>query len=77
MKDVEYDKANVAVVNIKESKNNMLRSFVVSNSADSQVDYLKLLPDYIKLRPQNAQDERLFYRYEGSWKTYHCQGRHP
>jgi integrase len=76
LKDVERDKENVAVVNIKESKNNMLRRFVVSNSADSQVDYLKLLRDYIKLRPRNAQDERLFYRYERGRCVNQVVGKH-
>jgi integrase len=76
LKDVECDKENVAVVNIKESKNNMLRRFVVSNSADSQVDYLKLLRDYIKLRPRNAQDERLFYRYERGRCVNQVVGKH-
>lgn len=75
LSDIEY-KDDVAVVKICETKNNIQRSFVISNNAESQVNWLKLLYDYTQLRPKNAQDERFFYRYERDRCVNQVVGKH-
>uniref|UniRef100_A0A1Y1NDN0 Uncharacterized protein n=1 Tax=Photinus pyralis TaxID=7054 RepID=A0A1Y1NDN0_PHOPY len=62
-KDIDL-KDDVAIVRILETRNTIRRSFIITNNSEGSSDWLKLLQTYMKLRPYNAVDERLFFRYE-------------
>lgn len=67
--DVEY-KNCVMLVQILTTKNNLQRRFVVIE------DWVTIVNRYINLRPQNAQDERIFYRYERGRCVNQVVGKH-
>lgn len=70
-------KDDIALIKISTTKNGVKRSFVVTNDDGGGIPYVKLLQDYIKLRPENAhQDQRLFYRYERGRCVNQVIGKH-
>lgn len=74
LNDIEI-KDDVAIVKILQSKNKVQRSFVIADDG-GPVSFMRLLQDYIKLRPNNAQDERLLYRYERGRCVNQVIGKH-
>lgn len=73
-KDIQL-KDDLAIVNIIETKNNVRRSFVIMKNTE-HADWLKLVQNYIKLRPMNAVDERFFFRYERGRCVNQVVGKH-
>lgn len=73
--DLEF-RDDIALVKVPDTKTNIRRSFVVSNDAESTIPYVQLLKKYIDARPKNAQDSRLFYRYDKGRCVNQVIGKH-
>lgn len=73
--DIEL-KQDIAIVQVPDTKNNMKRRFVISDDIECHVLYVELLQRYVNLRPKNAQDARLFYRYERGRCVNQVIGKH-
>lgn len=57
--DIE-DRGSVLIVKVPDTKTYKYRSFTVTND---ELDYLNILRNYLKLRPENATSDRLFLRF--------------
>lgn len=64
------DKGDVLIIKILKSKNYKSRTFTITNDNESDIDYLQLFRDYLKLRPVNiASTGRLFLNFRNGLCT--------
>ncbi|KAK5638962.1 hypothetical protein RI129_013257, partial [Pyrocoelia pectoralis] len=72
--DVEI-KPDVGIVKILQSKNKIPRSFVVTGCSET-VNWLKILEQYMKLRPSNTKESKFFLRYGNGKCVRQVVGKH-
>lgn len=63
------------VINIPQSKNGQQRSFVIIEDKDDDMHALKLIRQYISLRPPHAQTNRFFLQYRNKKCTIQPVGK--
>jgi integrase len=63
LNDVQ-DKDSIFIVNVRDTKTHINRTFTITNDEEGEIDYLSICRKYISLRPANATTSRLFIKYQ-------------